>query len=139
MGGDSYDDPGLFQALGPEYGSDIIFTTHTWVSPDTSPQMAEYLAAYEAKHGGPPDAMWVATGWDAVNVLAKAMELAGSTDGAAVAKAMEDNTFDLLTGKLDWEPADRGHETHKEVAMVELTEGVPAFLGWLLPESQPPP
>jgi branched-chain amino acid transport system substrate-binding protein len=139
MGGDSYDDPGLFQALGPEYGSDIIFTTHTWVSPDTSPQMAEYLAAYEAKHGGPPDAMWVATGWDAVNVLVKAMELAGSTDGAAMAKAMEDNTFDLLTGKLDWEPADKGHETHKEVAMVKLTEGVPSFLGWLLPESQPPP
>ena len=139
VGGDSYDDPGLFQALGPDYGNDIIFTTHTWVSPDTSAQMAEFLAAHEAKYGGPPDAMWVATGWDAVNVLAKAMELAGSTDGAAMAKAMEGNTFDLLTGKLDWEPADKGHETHKEVAMVSLAGGTPSFIGWLLPASQPPP
>ena len=139
MGGDSYDDPGLFQALGAEYGNDIVFTTHTWVSPDTSEQMAQFLAAYEAKYGGPPDAMWVATGWDAVHVLTKAMELAGSTDGAAMAKAMEDNTFDLLTGKLDWEPADKGHETHKEVAMVSLSGGTPSFIGWLLPESQPPP
>ncbi len=139
MGGDSYDDPGLFQAIGPEYGNDIFFTTHTWVSPDTSPQMAEFLTAYNAKYGGPPDAMWVATGWDVVNILAGAMEKAGSTDGAAMAKAMEDNTFDLLTGKLDWDPADKGHETHKEVAMVSLTDGKPSFLGWLLPESQPAP
>jgi branched-chain amino acid transport system substrate-binding protein len=139
IGGDSYDDPGLFQALGAEFGSDIDFTTHTWVSADASPQMAEYLSAYEAKYGGPPDAMWVATGWDVVHLLASAMELAGSTDGAAMAKAMEDNTFDLLTGQLDWDPAAEGHETHKEVAMVHLAAGEPSFIGWLLPESQPEP
>jgi branched-chain amino acid transport system substrate-binding protein len=129
----------LFQALGADFGSDIDFTTHTWVSPDTSTQMAEFLTAHEAKFGGPPDAMWVATGWDVVHVLARAMELAGSTDGAAMAKAMEDNTFDLLTGQLDWDPAEDGHETHKEVAMVHLDAGEPSFIGWLLPESQPAP
>jgi len=139
VGGDSYDDPGLFQAVGPDYGNEIYFATHTWVSPDTSPQMAEFLKAYEAKYGGPPDAMWVATGWDVVHLLVGAMEKAGSTDGAAMAKALEDNTWDLLTGKLDYEPAAKGHETHKEVAMVQLTAGKPAFLGWLLPASQPPP
>ncbi len=139
LGGDSYDDPGLFKALGPEYGSEIVFASHTWVSPDTSPQMAEFLKAYEAKFGGPPEAMWAATGWDVVHILAGAMEKAGSTDGAAMAKVMEENTWDLLTGQLDWEPADKGHETHKQAAMVKLTAGVPSFLGWLLPESQPAP
>jgi branched-chain amino acid transport system substrate-binding protein len=101
--------------------------------------MAEFLKAYEAKFGGPPEAMWAATGWDVVHILAGAMEKAGSTDGAAMAKAMEDNTWDLLTGQLDWEPAAKGHETHKQAAMVKLTAGVPEFLGWLMPESQPPP
>jgi branched-chain amino acid transport system substrate-binding protein len=72
-------------------------------------------------------------------VLTGAMEKAGSTDGAAMAKAMEDNTWDLLTGELDWEPAADGHETHKQAAMVKLTGGEPEFLGWLLPESQPEP
>jgi branched-chain amino acid transport system substrate-binding protein len=67
------------------------------------------------------------------------MEKAGSTDGAAMAKVMEDNTWDLLTGKLDWEPADKGHETHKQAAMVKLTGGKPEFLGWLMPDSQPLP
>ena len=139
IGGDSYDDPGLFQALGSQYGSDIVFTTHTWVSADASPQMAEFLTAYEAKFGGPPEAMWAATGWDVVNILAGAMEMAGTTDGAAMAKVMEDNTWDLLTGELDWDPAANGHETHKQAAMVSLTGGVPAFLGWLMPTSQPAP
>jgi len=139
LGGDSYDDPGLFQALGPQYGNDIVFATHTWVSPDTSPQMAEFLTAYEAKFGGPPEAMWAATGWDVVNILAGAMEIAGTTDGAAMAKVMEDNTWDLLTGELDWDPAANGHETHKQAAMVSLTGGVPTFLGWLMPTSQPAP
>ena len=139
MGGDSYDDPGLFQAVGPQYGNDITFATHTWVSPDTSPQMAEFLKAYEAKFGGPPEAMWAATGWDVVHILAGAMDKAGSTDGAAMAKAMEDNNWDLLTGQLDWEPASKGHETHKQAAMVKLVDGKPEFIGWLKPESQPAP
>jgi len=139
LGGDSYDDPGLFQALGPQYGNDIVFASHTWVSPDTSPQMAEFLKAYEAKFGGPPEAMWAATGWDVVNILVGAMEKAGSTDGAAMAKAMEDNSWNLLTGELTWENAAKGHETHKQAAMVKLVDGKPEFLGWLLPTSQPAP
>jgi branched-chain amino acid transport system substrate-binding protein len=139
LGGDSYDDPGLFQAVGPQYGNDIVFATHTWVSPDTSPQMAAFLKAYEAKFGGPPEAMWAATGWDVVNILAGAMQKAGTTDGAAMAKAMEDNSWDLLTGKLTWENAAKGHETHKQAAMVKLVNGKPEFLGWLLPTSQPAP
>jgi branched-chain amino acid transport system substrate-binding protein len=139
MGGDSYDDPGLFQAVGPEYGNDIIFATHTWVSPDTSPQMAEFLNAYQAKFNAPPEAMWAATGWDVVHILAGAMQKAGTTDGAAVAKAMEDNSWDLLTGNLTWENAAKGHETHKQAAMVKLVNGKPEFIGWLLPSSQPAP
>ncbi len=139
LGGDSYDDPGLFKALGPEYGNNIVFATHTWVSPDTSPQMKQFLDAYQAKFGGPPEAMWAATGWDVVHILAGAMEKAGSTDGAAMAKAMEDNTWDLLTGTLKWEPASKGHETHKQAAMVKLVDGKPEFIGWLLPKSQPAP
>jgi branched-chain amino acid transport system substrate-binding protein len=142
MGGDSYDDPGLFQAVGPKYGNDIIFATHTWVSPDTSPQMAEFLKAYQAKFGGPPEAMWAATGWDAVNILAGAMAKAGTTDGAAMAKAMENNTWDLLTGQLTWSPASTestGHETHKQAAMVKLVDGKPQFIGWLKPDKQPAP
>jgi branched-chain amino acid transport system substrate-binding protein len=72
-------------------------------------------------------------------VMAQAMEITGTTDGDAMAKAMEENTFDLLTGKLDWSDAASGHEPNKEAALVQLTEAKPSFIGWVLPENIPAP
>jgi hypothetical protein len=31
MGGDSYDDAAIFEALGERFGSDIYFVTHSWM------------------------------------------------------------------------------------------------------------
>ena len=101
VGGDSYDDPGLFDALGTQYGNDVVFDTHGFLSKEANAKYPEFAASYEKKFGNPPDALWVMPGYDAVMVLAQAMETAKSTDGAAVAKAMEQNEFDLLTGKLE--------------------------------------
>jgi len=139
MGGDSYDDPGLFQAIGPEYGNNIIFVTHSWLGEGASPDAEHFLELYNAKHGEPPDTAFVVTGWDTIMVMAQAMEQAGSTDGAAMAKEMENTTFDLLTGKLTWSDAASGHEPNKEAFIVELTDAVPQFVGRVLPEKIPPP
>lgn len=139
MGGDSYDDPALFDALGTEYGSDIYFDTHGFMSDEANPKYSEFAAAYKDKFGDDPDALWIMPGYDAVMVLAQAMEEAGTTDGAETAKAMEDTTFDLLTGKLDWSDAASGHEPNKAAALVKLTEGKPEFLGWKVPEKLPKP
>mgnify|MGYP001765656839 FL=1 len=139
MGGASYDDPGLFESLGAEYGSDIYFDTHSFMSDEGSPNYSDWAAAYEEKFGEEPDALWIIPGYDAVMVLAQAMEEAGTTDGAEVAKAMEEMTFDLMTGKLDWSDAASGHEPNKAAALVELVEGAPKFLGWKTPENLPEP
>jgi branched-chain amino acid transport system substrate-binding protein len=136
FGGDSYDDPQLVQTLG-DLGRDVFFITHTYATPDAGPDMAAFLDLWETKHGEPPDTAFVATGWDTVNVLAQAIEEAGSTDGAGVAKAMEDLTFELLTGKLDWSDAASGHEPNKETVVVEIAQGETKFLGWYLPEYLP--
>jgi branched-chain amino acid transport system substrate-binding protein len=138
FGGDSYDDPQLVKTLADQ-GKDVFFITHTYATPDAGPNMQAFLDLWQAKYGGPPDTAFVATGWDTVNVLAQAMESAGSTDGAAVAKAMEDLQFELLTGKLDWSPAADGHEPNKETVVVEITQGSTRFLGWFLPEYLPKP
>lgn len=101
--------------------------------------MKAFLDLWQAKYNEAPDTAFVVTGWDTVNVLAQAMESAKSTDGAAVAKAMEDLTFDLLTGKLDWSAAADGHEPNKETVVVEITQGSTKFLGWYLPTYLPEP
>ena len=83
--------------------------------------------------------MWVATGWDAVMILVEAMKKAGSTDGAAMAKAMESTQFNLLTGKLRWSDAASGHEPGIEAPLVQLEKAVPKFIGWVMPQGIPAP
>ena len=78
--------------------------------------------------------MWALPGYDVVMVLAQSMEKAGSTDGAAVAKAMDGTEWDLFTGKLKWSDAASGHQPDKAAVMVQLTAGKPNFLGWFRPE-----
>lgn len=137
FGGDSYDDPQLVETLA-DLGKDVFFITHSYADPSAGPKMAEFLELWEAKYGGVPDTAFVTTGWDVIQVLAQAMEQAGNTDGAAMARAMEDLEFDLLTGKLDWSDAASGHEPDKETVVVEITQGSTKFLGWFRPEYLPP-
>ena len=139
MGGDSYDDPGLWDTLGEKYGSDIYFATHTWLGEGASPKAKEFVKLYQAMYETAPDTSFVATGWDTIMLMADAVKLAGSTDGAAVARALESNEFDLLTGKLTYSSAEDGHYPLKASALVSLSKGKPNFLGWRKPENPPAP
>jgi branched-chain amino acid transport system substrate-binding protein len=106
---------------------------------EATQDMSRFLQLYEEKYGTPPDTAFVATGWDVVMVLAQAMEKAHSTNGAEVAKAMENIEFTLLTGKLKWSTADKGHEPDIEAALVQIQNGVTSFIGWGKPENLPAP
>ena len=139
MGGDSYDDPGLFAALGEAYGDDVWFITHSYMKEGAAPGMGDFLAKYKEVHGEAPDTSFVAMGWDTVMIMATAAESAGSIDGAAMAKAMETVTFDLLSGKLKYTDAADGHDPRKEAALVELQDGKTTFIGWIKPENPPAP
>jgi branched-chain amino acid transport system substrate-binding protein len=138
-GGDTYDDTELFKLLGPELGNNLYMATHSWLGPETGEEMTRFIELYKAEYGEPPASAFIVMGWDTVKVLAQATEKAGTTDGAAVAKAMEEIEFDLLSGKLDWTSAEEGHVTLKAAAIVEVQGGKPSFLGWARPESPPEP
>jgi branched-chain amino acid transport system substrate-binding protein len=138
VGGDTYDDPGLFEAVGADYGNEVYFVTHGFLSPDSNPRVGDFITSYKAKYGKDPEALWIMPGYDVVYVLKNAMEKAGTTDGAAVAKAMEDMEFDNLTGHIDWSDAAGGHMPSKAAAMVMLQNGKPQFIGWVTPTSLPP-
>jgi branched-chain amino acid transport system substrate-binding protein len=71
--------------------------------------------------------------------MAEAVKMAGSTDGAAVAKALEEGEFKLLTGDLSYKNAEEGHAPDKAAVLIELKAGTPQFLGWRRPESIPNP
>ncbi|MBN2428284.1 MAG: ABC transporter substrate-binding protein [Deltaproteobacteria bacterium] len=139
MGGDSYDDPSLFSALGEKFGNNVYFVTHTWMGPEAHKDMPKFLKLYKEYYGTEPDTSFVATGWDTIMLLAEAVKIAGTTDGAAVAKALETNEFNLLTGKLSYKTAAEGHAPDKASVLVELKKGKPSFLGWRRPASPPAP
>lgn len=139
LGGDSYDDPALHENLGENFGNDVYFVTHTFMTADAHPDMPAFLELYHDMYGDAPDTSFVATGWDTIMLMAKAVEIAGTTDGAAVARALEENTFNLLTGELTYRNAAEGHTPDKAAVLVELVGGKPNFLGWRLPENPPAP
>lgn len=139
LGGDAYDTTEFFEVVGPDLGNDIYFVTHSWLGPEAHPRMGEFIELYQAEYGQAPDTSFIVMGWDVIQVLAQAIEAAGTTEGAALARAMEDLEFDLLSGRLDWSPAAEGHFPNKEAAIVEVQGGQPSFVGWLRPESVPEP
>jgi branched-chain amino acid transport system substrate-binding protein len=139
LGGDAYDDPALHAALGEAHGNEVYFVTHTFMTPEAHPDMQKFIDLYVDMHGKEPDTAFVATGWDTVMLMAEAIKAAGTTDGAAVAKALEDGQFKLLTGELDYGTAEEGHVPNKAAVMVELKGGKPTFLGWRKPETLPAP
>lgn len=139
LGGDAYDDPAMHAALGESLGNDVYFVTHTFMSPEAHPDMQKFIDLYTEMHGTAPDTSFVATGWDTVMLMAEAIKAAETTEGAAVAKALEDGEFKLLTGELNYGTAEEGHVPDKAAVMVELKGGKPTFLGWRRPETLPAP
>jgi branched-chain amino acid transport system substrate-binding protein len=140
LGGDAYDTTDFYEVLGERFGNDIFFATHSYVgvdSPDSA--MRDFVTAYEAKYRRTPDNSFIVLGYDAVKILAMAVEEAGTTEGGAVADAMEEMTFDLLSGQLDWSDAASGHETDKEVFILGVQGGIPAYVTQLRPASVPTP
>lgn len=140
LGGDAYDATEFYQVLGADFGNDVYFSTHSYVGADSpDPAMQDFVSNFEAAFGRTPDNSFYALGYDTVQVLADAIEAAGTTDGAAVAEAMERLSFSLLSGELDWTDAASGHATDKELFILEVQGGEPAFVARLTPASVPAP
>jgi branched-chain amino acid transport system substrate-binding protein len=103
------------------------------------PEMEKFIGLYKEMFGKDPDTSFVSTGWDTIMMIAQAITAAGTTEGAALAKALEDGNFKLLTGELDYGTAEEGHVPNKAAAVIELKAGKPSFVGWRKPESLPKP
>jgi len=137
MGGDAMDTAEFYEALGTELGNDIFISTHSFIGAEAGPAMEQFIADWEAEYDGPPGVSFAAMGWDVIQVLALAIEAAGTTDGAALAAAMEGVEYDLLSGNLTWSDAASGHVPDKEAFILEVVDGAPTFVTRLKPEWTP--
>jgi branched-chain amino acid transport system substrate-binding protein len=137
MGGDSMDTADFYTALGPELGHDIYISTHSFIGPETGPAMVQFIADFNAEYGRNPEVAFNAMGWDTIQILAQGITKAGTTEGAALAKALEGTEFDLLSGKLVWSDAASGHFPDKEAFIVEVKGGKPTYVTRLKPSWTP--
>lgn len=88
VGGDGWD------GIEAEYANEAegnYFTNH-YSKSDTAEAVVDFVAAYEAEYGETPNAL-AALAYDAVYVMAQAIEDAGSTDSEDIIAALADVSF----------------------------------------------
>lgn len=117
FGGDSFDSPELRRAgMGT-----IVFSTHALLD-ERSSTTGEFARAYRAEYGYPPENAFSALGYDTVNLLADAINRAGSGDPKAILEALKNTSeFKGVTGKISYQNG--SHIPNKDVTMISLTDG----------------
>lgn len=99
-----------YGARGPEADArkalgdavDYIFAGVWWSKDLPYPQVKEFVAAYQAFTGREPDSWYAAMAYDAVRILARAIEQAGTLDRTAIRDALRTVQLDnsLVPGQV---------------------------------------
>lgn len=102
LSGDGFDTELVTSIPGPELAENVFFATHTFRG-DARPEVAAFVAAYREFYGRDPESAFAALGYDAVNLLSDAIRRAGSTDPAALRKALiATRGFKAVTGTISY-------------------------------------
>ncbi|MDY0091930.1 MAG: ABC transporter substrate-binding protein [Candidatus Vecturithrix sp.] len=102
MSGDGFDTELVTTVPGPELANDVYFSTHTYRE-DTRPEVLDFIKAYEAEYGRPPENAFAALGFDAVGMIVDAMERAGSAEGKALRDALAATKgYKAVTGEITY-------------------------------------
>lgn len=105
------------------------FTNH--FSPeDPRPEVKTFVDAYEATYGAMPDAL-SALGYDSANLMLRAMAAANNTtEPAAVARALERETFSGVTGQIRF---DARHNPVEHAVILQVSGGAFHYVTTILP------
>jgi branched-chain amino acid transport system substrate-binding protein len=107
LGGDGYDTDLVSTVPGPDLSDNVYFTTHAYVGLDTGVANT-FRTSYQKAYGNPPENAFAALGYDALGLVADAIKRAGSTDPAAVTKALNATTaYPAVTGDIAFKNGSR--------------------------------
>ncbi len=92
--------------IAGEYADKVIFSCCYFVPDSIDEALSDaektFLTSYNAMYGKLPDSEVAYRAYDAMNILAQAIEIAGSTDGDAIRNAILTNTFTGIAGTFDF-------------------------------------
>ncbi len=133
LAGDGFDTDLVTSVPGPDLANKVWFTTHAYAGVESGPAK-EFRNAYEAEYGVPPENAFAALGYDAMGLVADAIERAGSADPAAIQKALAGTQgYEGVTGTIAY-PGD-SHVPSKPVAIMHVEDGKISFETTVTPKS----
>ena len=110
-------------------GRDIPDGVHGWARGPfyalTADAAREFVAKYQAAHDGEYPNDWGILGYDVMYIIAGALEKAGSTDPAALRKALGAMAFDTLRGELRMRTIDNTFNAPSFIGVTRMTDDYP--------------
>lgn len=120
LSADGFDTPLLVEVAG-DLSNGVYFSTHASLASD-DPQIQDFVAAYEAEYGHPPENAFAALGYDTMLIIADAITRAGSAEPDAIREAMAQTTdLDLVTGTISY--AEGSRVPTKSVTIIGVQDG----------------
>jgi branched-chain amino acid transport system substrate-binding protein len=119
LGGDGWD------GITDEYAAEaegFYFANH-YAATDEAAVVQNFIAAYSGKYDETPNALG-ALAYDAVYLMAAAIDAAGSTDSAKIVDALAASSLEGVTGDISF---DANGDPIKSVAMITIKDGALAL------------
>ncbi len=137
VGGDGYDTPDLVSVAGPA-AENVFFTTHALMDAQGGTEgIKKFIAAYNQEYGHDPENAFAALGYDTMYLMADAIKRAGSTDSAAIIKAIQETkNFPGITGSITFGDS---HVPQKGVTVIAVKDGKFTLGAEVVPEGVPAP
>jgi branched-chain amino acid transport system substrate-binding protein len=138
VGGDGYDTPLLLEVAGAA-ADNTYFTTHALLDAQQgTPAVQQFIADYQHAYGAPPDTAFAALGYDAVMLIANAIERAGSAKQKAIAGGLEATEgFAGVTGSIGFGPL--AHIPDKDVTVIRISGTTLSLAAVIRPHRVPAP
>ncbi len=131
LGEDGFDTP-LLVETGGEAAEGVIFATHMSLE-DETPIVQGFKKAYQEMFGTAPENAFATLGYDAVKVLAKAIELVGSDDPKKIPEGLAQiKGFEGVSGTISYEAGNQ--VPNKSVAVIEVKNGKFVTIKQVTPE-----
>ena len=120
LSGDGFDTPDLIR-IGGKAANNVFFTTH-YAPSSKAENVQDFKRAYFDLFGTYPESAAVALAYDTMNLIANAIDRAGSTEPAKVRYALATTKdFDEITGRISYAPGKR--KPKKTVFVLGVRDG----------------
>jgi branched-chain amino acid transport system substrate-binding protein len=124
LSGDGFDTPLIAEVAG-DLADAVYYSTHASLD-NAAEKVQNFVTAYEAEYGRPPENAFAALGYDTMNLIADAIGRASSTEPVAIRDALAGTQgFDAVTGTVSYPEGER--KPSKSVTIIQVQDGVYSF------------